>query len=107
MNEVGEELADLRLIALFIWKILQSALVVRRSDPRRLPTDLLHGRLSLPYPPLPLMGMHKSFAGAEPGIRSEVGAGLAFRRQVSATSGLGFAPRSGLGGPMPNRFFVC
>ena len=49
----------------------------------------------------------KSSADAGPGMRSEVGAGLDFLSQGLATRGLGFAPRSGLAGPMPNRFLVC
>ena len=49
----------------------------------------------------------KSPAGAAPGIRSEVGASFGRLSHVRVASGLGFAPSSGLAGPMLNRFLVC
>jgi len=59
----GLSARDLRLIGLFIWKVLQSALVVCRSNLRRFATDLLHGRLGLLSSPLPVMDVHEIARG--------------------------------------------
>jgi hypothetical protein len=49
----------------------------------------------------------KSLAGAVPGIRSDVGAGVGLLSHAPATSGSAVAPRSGFGEPTPSRFLVC
>jgi len=94
------------LAVLVVRQILQSALVVRGRNLRRLPANFLYRSLVL-SPLFHLWACMKSLACAGPGMRSEVGAGFAFRCHVFATSGLGVAPRSGSAGPMPDRFFVC
>ena len=60
-----------------------------------------------PAPRFHLGACMKSSEGATPGIRSEVGASFGRLSHVLVASGLGFAPRSGFAGPMPNRFLAC
>ena len=60
-----------------------------------------------PAPRFHLGACMKSSEGAGPGIRSEVGASFGRLSHVLVASGLGFAPRRGFAGPMPNRFLAC